>query len=67
MFKALVIACAIVNPQMCVTFEDTIEKLETEKQCIERVYEMREDISQEMPHLKPMKYKCIALPKGRFT
>ena len=67
MFKALVIACSIMNPKMCITFEDIENKLETEEHCISRVYEMREDIAQAMPHLKPMTYKCVQLNKGRFT
>jgi hypothetical protein len=66
MFKALVIACSITNPQMCITFEDTLKKLETEQQCIERVYEMRADISQ-LEDMKAVMYKCVLLPKGRFT
>lgn len=67
MFKALVIACALMNPKICITFEDVRDKLETEEQCIERVYQMRDDISQQMPHLKPMTYKCVQLNKGKFT
>jgi len=67
MFKALVIACAMMNPEMCITFEDVRDKLETKEQCIDRVYQMREHISQQMPHLKPMIYKCVQLNKGRFT
>lgn len=66
MFKALVIACSIANPQMCITFEDTLKKLETEEQCVERVYEMRADISQ-LEDMKAIMYKCVPLRKGRFT
>jgi len=67
MFKLLVIACAIADPKMCITFEDTLKKLETEQQCIERAYEMRRDIVAELEDLKPMVYKCIELQKGKFT
>ena len=52
MFKLLVIACAIADPKMCITFEDTLKKLETEQQCIERAYEMRKDIVEEL-NMKP--------------
>lgn len=67
MFKLLVIACAIADPKMCITFEDTLKKLETEQQCIERAYEMRRDIVAELEDLKPIVYKCIELQKGKFT
>ena len=67
MFKLLVIACAIADPKMCITFEDTLKKLETEQQCIERAYEMRKDIVAELEDMKPMVYKCIELQKGKFT
>ncbi len=67
MFKALVVACAIANPKMCITFEDTMYKLDTEQQCIERVYEMRKDIAQELKDMKAIMYKCIQLRKGKFT
>jgi 3-oxoacyl-[acyl-carrier-protein] synthase III len=67
MFKLLVIACAIADPKMCITFEDTLKKLETEQQCIERAYEMRRDIVAELEDMKPMVYKCIELQKGKFT
>ena len=52
MFKALVVACAIANPKMCVTFEDTMYKLDTEQQCMARVYEMRKDIAENLKHMK---------------
>jgi len=67
MFKLLVIACAIADPKMCITFEDTLKKLETEQQCIERAYEMRRDIVAELEDMKPIVYKCIELQKGKFT
>jgi len=67
MFKLLVIACAIADPKMCITFEDTLKKLETEQQCIERAYEIRKDIVEELKHMKPIVYKCIELQKGKFT
>jgi 3-oxoacyl-[acyl-carrier-protein] synthase III len=67
MFKALVIACAISNPQMCITFEDAISKLDTEQQCIERAYQMRKDIAEELEDMKAVAYKCIQLKKGKFT
>ena len=67
MFKAIVIACAIMNPKMCTVFEDIRDKLETEKQCISRVYEMRRAIAENLPDLKPMRYKCIKLSKGMFV
>ena len=67
MFKLLVIACAIADPKMCITFEDTLKKLETEQQCIERAYEIRRDIVAELEDMKPMVYKCIELQKGKFT
>jgi len=66
MFKLLVIACAIADPKMCITFEDTLKKLETEQQCIERAYQMRRDIVEQLD-MKPMVYKCIELQKGKFT
>jgi hypothetical protein len=52
---------------MCITFEDTLKKLETEQQCIERAYEMRRDIVEELKDMKPIVYKCIQLQKGKFT
>lgn len=67
MFKALVVACAIANPKICITFEDTMYKLNTEEQCMARVYEMRKDISENLTHMKAMMYKCIKLTKGKFT
>ena len=66
MFKLLVIACAIADPKMFITFEDTIKKLENDQQCIERAYEMRRDIVEELD-MKPIVYKCIELQKGKFT
>ena len=67
MFKALVVACAIANTKMCVTFEHTMYNQDTEQQCMTRVYEMRKDIAENLKHMKAIMYKCIQLRKGKFT
>jgi hypothetical protein len=67
MFKAIVLACSISNPNVCIEFEDTREQLITKEQCVQRTFEMRNDISEMMTDMKAVAYRCTQLKEGRFT
>tara|TARA_B100000029_G_scaffold88489_1_gene78340 strand:- start:1223 stop:1429 length:207 start_codon:yes stop_codon:yes gene_type:complete len=66
-FKALIFVCHIANPTQCFYLEDVREKLTSKRQCIDRVFEMRTDLIDFMPHYKAIKWKCIELREGKFT
>lgn len=67
MFKAVVLACSISNPNICIEFEDTIKQLITKEQCVHRTFEMRKDISEMLTDLKAVAYRCTQLKEGKFT
>ena len=67
MFKLMVLACSLVQPNFCVQFEDTRGPYKTIEQCEQRAYEMSQDIYNIQPTMRPISYKCKQLKKGQLT
>lgn len=62
MFKAMVIACSLVEPTECWEFKDTLGPHATYKQCYARAVEMSEDIKENFgQEMNPAKYECTEL------
>lgn len=67
MFKAIVLACAIANPELCIEFHDTRGPYETREECKARAMEMSRDVGDDLPYLMPTKWRCQALKEGMLT
>ena len=62
MFKVIVLACLVANPDMCWEYHDRRGPYETYDMCRKRAYEMSNDIG--MLHegtMSPKKFKCVQL------
>ena len=66
MFKAMVLACSLVNPTDCWEFVDTRGPYASPEICKTRAYEMSGQILAMHGHqMKPIKFKCEKL-KGQM-
>lgn len=62
MFKVIVLACLVSNPDMCWEYHDRRGPYDTYEQCQSRAYEMSNDIG--MIHkgtMMPRSFKCVSL------
>ena len=59
MFETFVLICSISNPNLCYTLSDTYGPYENKKQCIQRAYEIGEQLPNHMPDYVAVKYKCF--------
>ena len=59
MFEAVVLACIMAQPNMCVTAEDTFGPYETKDQCVMRVHEMVAQMRMSFPVPHDYSYKCV--------
>ena len=66
MFKALVLACLVSNPEQCIEFENARHPLTTYEQCKARAMEMGNDINR-MTSFKAISWKCLPMKQGRLT
>jgi len=66
MYQAIVIACMVTTPQVCVTFEGQ-QWFNTEALCKNRALRMAEDVHIYYKGYKPTSYKCRFLPNGALT
>jgi len=66
MFKALVLACLIGNPDYCIEFENARHPLSTIEACKERTIEMANDINELTPY-RAVSWKCLPIKQGRLT
>jgi len=65
MFKVIVLACSVMNPEQCWEYHDTRGPYERYEQCTTRAYEMGNMIREvHEGSLQPVKYKCEQL-KGQ--
>lgn len=58
MFIAVILACALHQPNMCAVFEDEYGPYATKSQCMERVEEMTTVIGNAFPFPQTFSYKC---------
>ena len=66
MFKAIVLACSIVNPTDCLEFHDIRGPYETQQQCKARAMEMAQQIGERL-ELMPKAWRCQVLKPGMLT
>jgi len=63
MYQAIVIACMVSNPQICVTFEGQ-QWFDIERECKVRALKMASDVHKYYKGYKAIRYNCRALPNG---
>jgi len=64
MFEAFVLVCLVGTTNICHTLEDLEGPYKTEKQCVERAYEIAVELPSYMPNFYALKYKCM-VEKGK--
>ena len=67
MFETFVLICVIGNSNVCHTLSDLEGPYETKQECIERAYEIGEELQSYMPNFQALKYKCSEEIKGTRT
>ena len=66
MYQAIVVACMIANPQICVTFEGQ-QWFDLERRCKSRALNMASDVHRYYKGSKPVSWNCGFLPGGVLT
>ncbi len=69
MFKCLVIACLIANPNNCQILENTEYPVvyETFEACKSRALEIASEVPLYLKGYRPVQWKCSKVPEGKFT
>jgi len=69
MFKVLVVACMVANPQQCMFIENTQYPVvyETFEACKARALEIGSEVPQYITGYRAMTWKCSQVREGRFT
>jgi len=65
MFKAFVLVCLLGTNNICHTLEDLEGPYKTEKQCVQRAYEIAMELPEYMPNYYALKYRCV-IEKGKI-
>ena len=58
MFTTFILVCHIMTKE-CITLQDNRGSLYTEEQCKARAVEMSTDITNELPFMVAVEYKCL--------
>ena len=58
MFEAVVLACLMSQPNMCIEAEDSWGPYETEAECVTRVHQMVTTMQMAFPQPHTYRYKC---------
>ena len=58
MFEAVVLACLMSQPNMCIEAEDARGPYDTEAECVMRVHQMVTAMQLTFPQPHTYKYKC---------
>lgn len=66
MFQAVVLACLIAQPDVCIEFVNARHPLRSVKECEERVFEMANSIAKRLPDYQAVAYKCTPLKDGKL-
>lgn len=68
MFKAIVVACSIINPNYCVVLQNAQYPViyETYEECKVRALKMAGDVHIYMKKFKPTRWKCEKIQEGRL-
>ena len=65
MFEAIVLACLMAQPDMCITAEDARGPYQTEEECVMRVHQMVTAMQLTFPVPHVYSYRCQEpTPKG---
>jgi len=67
MYKVLVLACLITDPQRCLELENTRHPITTYNQCQNRAMEMATAVHEYMNGWKAISWKCEPLKQGTLT
>lgn len=67
MFQAIVVACFIADPTVCVEFHNTRHPINTPQQCESRAMEMARDINEMTHEFMAKQWRCYPLKKGQLT
>jgi len=67
MFKAIVLACSILDPTQCIEFHDMRGPYPDTKQCEQRAMVMSRDIGEMAHGLMPISWRCKPLRKGMLS
>ena len=65
MFEAFVLVCLLGTNNICHTLEDLEGPYKTEKQCVQRAYEIAMELPDYMPNYYALKYRCV-IEKGKI-
>tara|TARA_B100000963_G_scaffold115159_1_gene100298 strand:+ start:674 stop:907 length:234 start_codon:yes stop_codon:yes gene_type:complete len=65
MFEAFVLVCLLGTNNICHTLEDLEGPYKTEKQCVQRAYEIAMELPEYMPNYYALKYRCV-IEKGKI-
>jgi hypothetical protein len=58
MFEAIILACLMSQPDMCITAEDARGPYQTEEECVMRVHQMVTAMQLTFPVPHTYRYKC---------
>ena len=69
MFKVLVVACMVTNPQQCLFIENTQYPVvfETFEACKERALVIGSEVPEYLTGYRAIRWKCSQVREGRFT
>lgn len=67
MFQAIVIACALSDPSVCMKLENSRFPLETRKACEARAMQMANDVDKLISDMRAVRWRCYKLKQGSFT
>jgi hypothetical protein len=59
MFMTYILACSMLNPEVCAELRDTHGPYATEKQCIERAVELSRKLDVVFTVPQTYSYKCV--------
>jgi hypothetical protein len=65
-WQAIVVACYLANPSLCVELEDQ-SWYPTQEKCQVRAFKMAEDVHKYMKTHKAKSWRCRPMPKGKLT
>lgn len=58
MFTTLLLVCHLANPTDCITLQDSRGPYKTKQECVERAYEMIQDLNNSPIPIQPVAFKC---------
>ena len=59
MFETFVLICMVGAPNICHTLSDLHGPYKTKEECVQRAYEIGQELPNYMPNYVALKYKCF--------